>query len=642
MADKKEIEIGIKASGGKEAAAEVQAVGDSFDRLKVAAQEALDSDATITEKREALLALSEALDEAAASAEEFGTADEAASAQISKMREEIEAAHAALDKQVEAEAKGIPITGNSTKEADKKAAAMRKLEGAVNSLIPGFGAVREKVTNLTAAWKASGTAGAGLGSRLLALAGGPIGILTAAVGAAAIVVGKFKDSIAAAEQAIADANAVEIDWKADRTEAAATAATNLATALGETNTKAEKANELWEIGADRLAKLREAKDKYERAQIAAKVARGEITSEEGQARNRELDIKNVKEETAAEMEAAQKTKADAADEVERTRTALTQAQRDLDAAEVRNQKREAEAKKAATEIKQKADNAEKLVELSKYNGGVIEGDDQAKFAELAGGEDELRAKLQDQTGFFAGASQLSMAAGAAPSASLNVLTAPKVAEQIAQEAKESEEALQVTTAAEAKAASEALKKREELVATLEKQLADARETERAATLRIEDVKATQAINEQYVIPTAQTDAAGLRDKARIEAEAARKKAEEAAAKKSQKEAEDAARAQVTEQVNTEAVGLSDDLGRVVKNGTRSGVDEELLKVLTAARAKLADGTTEGEANRIVADIGLAFDEIIPSQRRVVEAALKPVVARIAQLAEQLKKNRPGQ
>lgn len=494
---------------------------------------------------------------------------------------------------------------NSTLETKQKEIALGRLHNALGRLIPGYSAVRQTVNDLAGAWKASASAGAGFGERLLAMAGGPVGIAIAAITALAGAVFAYRQRMAALDADIA-ATAEELSKLGTEADETKTDVQNLAEELNALADTHEANREKWQTAIDLTRELRDAQNELKIATIDAQVASGAMTREEGAAQKGELAIAALEEELAVERErvALERSRAD-----QMLRAAKAQEQK---AREQVNAAAAAQAKEQADleRLKGRGENASQMAQQVRTPGVSAAG-----IIATLGGEDEVRKRLGLLDGAVGVAARFELDKGKSVESVLGPAEREALARQLQREADiankaapELEKAIEVANAAlkESQAVLDDLRKQREAA---EKEVADATAAQNTAAAR-------EQIARDYTIPAMETRV----DTSRADEQRRKEKEQADAAAK--------AREQGEKQINKDALGLANEITGLARGLTPNDQNNPLIGKLNEAVAMLKDGAESPlEAGVVAAILEMATRQVAATEAARAKLEQQAQVAR---------------
>jgi hypothetical protein len=476
------------------------------------------------------------------------------------------------------------------------------------------------IDGLTDAIDTSSKSTGGFGAKLLALAGGPIGIATTAITSLIAIFVNHRAAVESLNKTLdsnrqkLDDTGASADDMAAATDAAATATRGYADELrsmsGETDTLLGN----YAAAEQRVLDLADAQRALKEATIDARVAAGEITKDQGEVEKGDLDIEAATQKADAEVKVAEARKAAADAEVKRAADAEKQAAADAAAADAR-----------AQEVATKADRARAAIATKNLQADIV-GSGSSADAVAAIGEKEARDRLSELPGIMGGLARGRLSLGEGPETIMGSKERLAIAQQMADEAAAELEALTKSSEESKSAANEIAEERkrelEAVKALREKAEADAAEAGKG----VADAKFNQGLVTDYVVPTIET----RNDTTRAVAE---KRAQDEAAAK----AEAAQAAAATEAANTAAREASAQAARMAGNATANGgVPASVVGAVENAAAKLADGTTEQEIAGVMGRIVNALEGVPAAQQSAMRAALDPLISRLEQVESQIR------
>lgn len=683
MADKKtDIEIGLKATGGDAAAGEIgkpievmeaaaEAAAELADYIREMGNEMREAGASADDVAAAQAPLIEQLNAITDAIHERNTAEAETLAMAKAMADarqaegDAQAIAKAQAEAFEAEAKAIRELeeayaaaaieaaelaqaaadaaeaefAESTKTQDE---ALKRLGASVRNLIPGYSAMSAKIQGVQSAWSAASAAGTTFGSKLLTLAGGPIGVATAAFAVITGVVVKYWKEVQAAREkntALADqllAIRTRLDELAQPTNDVAEATKKHAEAIQSILDKSSDLEADATTRKDRLTDLIELEKGYRDAIVDRDLAAGKITPQEA------ARLKGENEITA--MDAAAQAAVDAANErLQITGDALGNLTRELLAARQALGQAETGGDSSlsdrAAEAAKRGARAQSQADFIDQSGATV---DPNYLEKILGGPEAVKKLVMDNLGIEGGAGVAIMFRKQLIDA-LNerAATEKRVADRLSKEAEEE--------SAERKKVIKA--KRDELEA-IESAIADQKKERDAAAAAVRDAETQRQNNEQFRKPTV---ALGVdAEVAKIEAEQ-KKKADEAARKEAEriaKEAEKEAARSAQEEIEKQRAALGVDQ-RAVAPGLAARADRidaagltEAAKVMDSAAKGFANGAGLGEIENVMFEVATVLRDTPESNQRIVEAALAPLKSalsdykrRIETIESQIKANR---
>ena len=597
MADAKDIEIKLRATGGDSTAKEVEKVEEAVGDLGKATAEVSSSQSSPAKLVPAWKGVATAAEDAATATDDAGTA-----------------------------------MGDAAKSGDALDDVLDHVKSRSAELRGKLDELRQQIRGTGgAADAAAGAKGGGglkaLGGRLLSMVGGPVGIAAAAFAMLAGVIAKWKQTLDEAKQSI-DAVAEPV-WELDA------ATSGAAEGLGRYSAELKTISDTMATNAagmeeeiDRAERLARATDNLAKATIDAKVARGELSAEEGAAQKGEIEIEAMERRLQGALEKAEIEKARANEDARLAREAERQAAEEAERARKQGEERVTGLERNVVAAETKGLKAATIT--STNSGSANYG---AEVIKQLGGEKEARLMLDEMKGATAYAAKLIVAAGGSVEDALDTLgplLGDGFAKMLADEAAEEKEAAveRLKKAKEAQKEKEAERQREldAIKATREAAEKQAAQAGKAYDRAQEDV----ALAEKYEIPAMQTRVDTARDKEE------KRRQQEADDKAAKLKAEEAKR-----QADEEAARIAADAARAAGRGREAGADPATIKALDSAATKLSDGTNLNELGGALLSLSTAAENLAADQRATVMgliARMKATEQNLKTVQDQLRNN----
>lgn len=552
------------------------------------------------------------------------TGGAAAAAEIGKVEEAVDDAKKATETLV-------PAWDTTTKATEEATEATEKLADLQSEMKDRVAAAREKLEELRqttqkAKESIGGETSGGLSPSVKGLAGNARGlaIAIAQVAGPMEILLNLLDKWAAENAALeGDASRLTSAFRdhATATGEAETKVRDYASELGELSTVQGEANTKFAGAVERVNRLATAQDALKKATIDLRVARGELTKEEGAEMKGEIDADSRRRELESRIELARSAQESAAAEARRAGDAERMATDDLAAAQEQVRQMEERIAKFQSRGSEAAALAGQidttLFDMKGSAGEIVTSVGDEKLREMIGLMSGF-AGFEAREGLEAGASLENVIGGRAVRVALKkmLLEEARIAEQAVTARKNDLDGLKASAATRAKEVEARQKEREE-----------AERARAAATSGIESAEFDLVLEEQFNEPARQTQV----EAGRVAAAA---KAQAEADKRAAKAEADAKEAALQAQIKSEAPGFARRADRVEAAGLT-----EAAAAIDSAATSFANGASSGELESVLfklSQAALSGSERTKQAIMPVIQATEAIHARQIQIEQELK------
>lgn len=613
----KDIEIKLRATGGKQAAKEVQEVNQAIEEVSQTAEgaaEAVEQLNIATEKaaqQDPARKLVPAWDEVAESTDEAAqSAEDAADGmgQLDQVGRELQGMFDGLrDKLDEARQQLDDM------KASSEGAAGSSGNGGLASLAGRFPQIVARVAVVVSAIR------------------GVVRVLDEIREAMGATMEAYSESVERAAGAMekADVQLENLRREIDQTISPASTLTGEFEKFANAQNASSEAQKQWIKNANEAAA---AYDNYAKALIDAQVARGELTAEEAAERKGQLDVEAIRRQAEANVRTAET-------EAEATRQLSQKSKTLLDRAIMELKRAEKLAQEAGAPARTRLQRGLDLAGAAATVGAQDPADPNAarNAIEAAGGEDEVRRMIDlmtGKTGFWARwralhGFSLETILGAGERAQLAQIMQAEADQEI-------EAATRQLEASTAEAREFAQQKQQE-VERLRQQSEEAERRAKAAADALAQAEAKQFLTERITVPAAETRNETDRLKRQQQlAEKERRAAEKAQRERDREERREAqlaaaeAMAALQEQIKAMAPSVASQADAANAQGLK-----DAAALLERAGQGFADGANLGELERVMHQTARLLEGTPRAQQQIVESAISPLRAAVESFRRQM-------
>lgn len=597
----KDIEIKLRATGGKQAAKEVQEVNQAIEEV------------------------SQTAEGAAEAVEQLNIATEKA-AQQDPARKLVPA----WDEVAESTDEATEAAGDAVDGLDQLNRASGELQGMFDGLRDKLEDARQELHEMRNAAESGGTGLGSMANRAVALVG-RLTVVATAIKSIVSEINKIERAGAASMEAFADsteqaASAMEradilLEQLSRSIDQTLSPARTLSGELGNFAAAQEATNNALTKGIRDAAEAATAYDNLSKAVLDLKVAQGELTAEEAAKQRGAIDIEAIRREAKLRVDEA-RIAADTAKRIsEGSRQVAEEARAQLEEA----QRVAEEAGRVPRErLRRGLDRAAGAATI----GNLSPTDPGAASAAIAaaGGEDEVRRLIAEMTGkegFFA---RWRLMLGASVESVLGAAERANLAEMLQAEADAEIEAASKQLDAATKEAREFAEAKRREFERIKQQSEEADRAARAAESALSDAERRQALTEQTAVPAAErrTEA----EQIRLERQRQEREAREAERRRreAEREAMEAERRRIAEEkarLDAEAKARAGEFSDRARRGEAAGLSEGAKWLEQTARG-LADGISMGELERALFSVGRVLEETPERTRSQMQQLVAPL------------------